>query len=132
MCVWPVGFGHLPYFLCLGTRWQVRYSIGDMPVSPPSPVGLADELVEEIAHFRDVARVVLGVRGLKIFSFGPRPHDFYACNAPIAQLYRMGIEVMENSELDLLSCTSLALRYSLRRYGVSPGTFRRSGMFGPH
>ncbi len=69
---------------------------------PPSPVGLADELVEEIAHFRDVARVVLGVRGLKIFSFGPRPHDFYACNAPIAQLYRMGIEVMENSELDLL------------------------------
>jgi L-fucose isomerase-like protein len=39
---------------------------------------------------------------LKIFTFGPRPQDFYACNAPIAPLYRMGIEVMENSELDLL------------------------------
>jgi len=48
-----------------------------------------------------VARTVIGIRKLKVFSFGPRPQDFYACNAPIAPLYRLGIEVMENSELDL-------------------------------
>ena len=69
---------------------------------PAKPVGLPDELAEHIAHFAGVARVVLGVRGLKIFSFGPRPQDFFACNAPIKPLYDLGVEVMENSELDLL------------------------------
>jgi L-fucose isomerase-like protein len=39
---------------------------------------------------------------LKIISFGPRPQDFLACNAPIKPLYDLGVEVMENSELDLL------------------------------
>jgi len=46
--------------------------------------------------------VVIGVRGLKAISFGPRPEDFFACNAPIQPLYDLGVEVMENSELDLL------------------------------
>ena len=69
---------------------------------PQMPVGLPDELADKIAHFQTVARVVIGVAGLKIFSFGPRPHDFYACNAPIGQLYELGVEVMENSELDML------------------------------
>ncbi len=46
--------------------------------------------------------MVLGVADLKIFAFGPRPEDFYACNAPIKPLYDLGLEVMENSELDLL------------------------------
>jgi L-fucose isomerase-like protein len=48
-----------------------------------------------------VARVVVGVTHLKAFSFGPRPQDFYACNAPIQPLYDLGVEVMENSELDM-------------------------------
>jgi L-fucose isomerase-like protein len=69
---------------------------------PQMPVGLPDELAGKIAHFRDVARVVLGVDALKVFSFGPRPQDFYACNAPIAPLYDLGVEIMENSELDML------------------------------
>ncbi|MCY3022657.1 MAG: fucose isomerase [Planctomycetota bacterium] len=69
---------------------------------PQRPVGLPEQLAPEIAHFQIVARIVLGVRGLKIFSFGPRPQDFYACNAPIQPLYDLGVEVMENSELDLL------------------------------
>ncbi|MBL7220724.1 MAG: fucose isomerase [Phycisphaerae bacterium] len=69
---------------------------------PAAPVGLSDHLAGEIAHFETVARVLLGVWDLKIFTFGPRPQDFYACNAPIKQLYDLGIEVMENSELDLL------------------------------
>jgi len=70
---------------------------------PAAPVGLADQLAGEIAHFETVARILLGVWDLKIFTFGPRPQDFYACNAPIKQLYDLGVEVMENSELDLLS-----------------------------
>jgi L-fucose isomerase-like protein len=69
---------------------------------PPVPIGLSDHVAEQIAHFVDVARVVIGVRNLKVMSFGPRPQDFYACNAPIKPLYDLGVEVMENSELDLL------------------------------
>ena len=38
---------------------------------------------------------------LKIISFGPRPLNFLACNAPIQQLYNLGVEIEENSELDL-------------------------------
>ncbi|MBQ9908666.1 MAG: fucose isomerase, partial [Treponema sp.] len=32
---------------------------------------------------------------------GPRPLNFLACNAPIKQLYNIGVEIEENSELDL-------------------------------
>ena len=81
------------------------------PHLPERPVGLPAEVAAMIAHFTDVARVVVGVRNLKAFSFGPRPQDFYACNAPIQPLYDLGVEVMENSELDLLELyTSLADR----------------------
>lgn len=68
---------------------------------PEMPVGLPDQLTEKIAHFKTVARIVVGIKNLKIFAFGPRPQDFYACNAPIKPLYNLGVEVMENSELDL-------------------------------
>ena len=71
------------------------------PYIPPMPVGLPDQVAKMIAHFVNVARVVIGVKNLKTFSFGPRPQDFYACNAPIKPLYDLGIEVMENSELDM-------------------------------
>ncbi|MBP5273977.1 MAG: fucose isomerase [Abditibacteriota bacterium] len=70
---------------------------------PKDPVGLPDEVADMIIGFAPVARILCGLRKLKIFSFGPRPQDFYACNAPIGPLYRLGVEVMENSELDLLS-----------------------------
>ena len=33
--------------------------------------------------------------------FGPRPNNFLACNAPNNQLYNLGVEIEENSELDL-------------------------------
>jgi len=68
---------------------------------PQMPVGLPAELAGKIALFEDIARVLLGVKRLKIFGFGPRPQDFLACNAPIQPFYEMGVEVMENSELDL-------------------------------
>ncbi|MBP5224594.1 MAG: fucose isomerase, partial [Lachnospiraceae bacterium] len=51
--------------------------------------------------FEPIARAVVAVSELKIISFGPRPLNFLACNAPIKQLYNMGIEIEENSELDL-------------------------------
>jgi L-fucose isomerase-like protein len=68
---------------------------------PERPVGLPEELATEIADFEGIARAVIGARSLKIFGFGPRPQDFFACNAPIQPLYDLGVEVMENSELDL-------------------------------
>ena len=71
--------------------------------TPQNPVGLPHELATEITHFTNVARVVIGLRSLKVMSFGPRPQDFLACNAPIQPLYNLGIEIMENSELDLLA-----------------------------
>lgn len=69
---------------------------------PEYPVGTADELAAMIAEFQPVARTIIGLASLKIISFGPRPQDFFACNAPIKPLYDLGIEIEENSELDLL------------------------------
>ena len=54
-----------------------------------------------IHEFMPVARAVIGLNDLKIISFGPRPLNFLACNAPIKQLYNLGVEIEENSELDL-------------------------------
>ena len=69
---------------------------------PSYPVGTADDIAKMIADFVPVARTVIGLKGLKIISFGPRPQDFFACNAPIKGLYELGVEIEENSELDLL------------------------------
>lgn len=68
---------------------------------PEYPVGRPEEVAAWIGDFADIARIVLGLSKLKVFSFGPRPQDFLACNAPIKPLYDLGIEIMENSELDL-------------------------------
>ena len=68
---------------------------------PEYPVGTADECADMIADFIPVARAIVGLNNLKIISFGPRPQDFLACNAPIAPLYELGVEIEENSELDL-------------------------------
>jgi L-fucose isomerase-like protein len=70
---------------------------------PEKPVGTASQVAEMLADFTAVARVVIGVRNLKIFGFGPRPYDFLACNAPIKPLYNLGVEIQENSELDLFA-----------------------------
>jgi L-fucose isomerase-like protein len=66
-------------------------------------VGTADEIADMIADFEPIARAVLGLKKLKIITFGPRPQDFLACNAPIARLYDLGVEIEENSELDLFA-----------------------------
>ena len=69
---------------------------------PEYPVGTAQDIAKMIAEFVPIARAVIGVKNLKIITFGPRPQDFFACNAPIKGLYQLGVEVEENSELDLL------------------------------
>ena len=69
---------------------------------PEYPVGTAEDIGQKIKEFYPIARAVIGVKNLKIITFGPRPQDFFACNAPIKGLYELGVEVEENSELDLL------------------------------
>lgn len=69
---------------------------------PEYPVGTAEDVAKMIADFQPVARTLIGLQNLKIITFGPRPQDFFACNAPIQPLYDLGIEIEENSELDLL------------------------------
>ena len=69
---------------------------------PEYPVGTAEDIAKMIADFVPVARAIIGVKNLKIITFGPRPQDFFACNAPIKGLYELGVEIEENSELDLL------------------------------
>jgi L-fucose isomerase-like protein len=68
---------------------------------PGNPVGTDVQIANMIKEFIPITRTVMGIKSLKIFSFGPRPHDFLTCHAPIKPLYDLGVEIMENSELDL-------------------------------
>ena len=63
---------------------------------PEYPVGTPDEVADMLREFYPVARAYIGVRGLKIFAFGPLPA------APLQPLLRMGVQVQENSGLELL------------------------------
>ena len=83
-CSYNLGMRHIPAYI------------------PEYPVGTAGEVAGMIADFIPVARTIIGLKGLKIITFGPRPQDFFACNAPIKGLYDIGVEIEENSELDLL------------------------------
>jgi L-fucose isomerase-like protein len=83
---------------------NASYSLGLRnlrPHIPERPIGNPEEVAGLIAEFVPVAAIMIGLKSLKIFSFGPRPQDFLACNAPIKPLFDLGVEIMENSELDL-------------------------------
>jgi len=86
---------------------NASYNIGLRGINayiPEKPVGTADEIADMLNDFAAISRVVLGIRNLKVITFGPRPHDFLACNAPIKPLYDLGVlNVQENSELDLFA-----------------------------
>ena len=69
---------------------------------PEYPVGTSEDIAQMVKDFVPVARTLIGLSSLKIITFGPRPQDFFACNAPIKGLYDIGVEIEENSELDLL------------------------------
>ena len=80
------------------------YSIGLRRLKvyiPEFPNVTAKEAIKELAKFKQIARIVVGLKNLKVFGFGPRPEDFFACNAPIQPLFDLGVNVQENSELDL-------------------------------
>ena len=70
---------------------------------PEYPVGTAGDIAKMIGEFKPIACALIGLSQLKIITFGPRPQDFFACNAPIKGLYGIGVEIEENSELDLLT-----------------------------
>ena len=76
---------------------------------PEYPVGTPAECADMMNEFLPIARAIIGLSDLKIISFGPRPLNFLACNAPIKQLYNLGVEIEENSELDPVSYTHLTL-----------------------
>ena len=69
---------------------------------PQYPVGTAEDIAKMIGEFKPIACALIGLSQLKIITFGPRPQDFFACNAPIKGLYEIVVEIEENSELDLL------------------------------
>ena len=69
---------------------------------PDYPCATAEEAAQQIREFAPIATALIGLKGLKIFAFGPRPNDFLACNAPIKALYDLGVAVEEHAELDLL------------------------------
>ena len=68
---------------------------------PEDPIGDAAACAEKLHDFLPVARAAYALKHLKIISFGPRPQNFLACNAPIRPLYDLDVELEENSELDL-------------------------------
>lgn len=74
---------------------------------PEYPVGNAQECADMIHEFVPIAKAIVGLQNLKIISFGSRPHNFLACNAPTKQLYNLGVELEENSELDLFEAFKL-------------------------
>jgi L-fucose isomerase-like protein len=83
---------------------SASYNVGLRGISvhfPSYPVGSPAEVAIMIGQFVPVARVYLGLKRLKVFSFGPRPFDFLTCHAPIKPLFDLGVEIMENSELDM-------------------------------
>jgi len=83
---------------------NASYNLGLRGVNahiPEYPVGTACEVAGMINEFLPIAKVKIALSKLKIFTFGPRPHDFLACNAPIKPLFDLGVEIQENSELDL-------------------------------
>ena len=85
--------------------FNCSYNLGLRGVNafiPDKPVGDGTALAEELVWFTNIARAMLGVANLKIITFGPRPEDFLSCNAPIKPLFDLGVEIEENSELDLL------------------------------
>ena len=76
---------------------------------PEYPVGTPAEVADMIEEFLPVARAVVGLRNLKIITFGPRPQDFLACNAPIKQLYNLGVRLRKTLSLTFLPHTTLTL-----------------------
>ena len=70
---------------------------------PEEPVGDAAECAEMIHEFVPIARAIVGLQNLKIISFGPRPNNFLACNAPIRALYDLDVARIEEVVKDMVA-----------------------------
>ena len=68
---------------------------------PEYPIGTAEECADMIHDFVPIARAIIGLNSLKIISFGPRPLNFLACNAPIQQLYKRIPDIVKEMEAEL-------------------------------
>ena len=68
---------------------------------PEYPIGTAEECADMIHDFVPIARAIIGLNSLKIISFGPRPLNFLACNAPIKQLYKRIPDIVKEMEAEL-------------------------------
>ena len=90
---------------------------------PEYPVGDAEDCADMIHDFLPIARVRLGLDNLKIISFGPRPQNFLACNAPVKQFYNLGVEVEEESELDLFE--AYEKHYCPEKYNLDEQTVKK-------
>lgn len=66
---------------------------------PDIPITGIKGMIEQTKDFVNIARVCVSIKKLKIISFGPRP---YNCFSPIQPVLDMGIEIEENSDLDLI------------------------------
>ena len=75
---------------------------GTTVYTPSAPVGTLEDCAGMIREFISIARTIVGIRNLKLISFGPRPSSYLASNASNKPLYDMGIDISEYSELELL------------------------------
>lgn len=73
---------------------------------PDRPIGTVAECAERLHEFASIARVAIGVEGLKVISFEPRPTSYLASLAPTHLLYDLGVELASYSELELLNSYS--------------------------
>ncbi|MCL2361184.1 MAG: hypothetical protein FWC73_05155 [Defluviitaleaceae bacterium] len=74
---------------------KASYSLGLRGVKayiPEYPVGTA-----MIGEFLSVARTLIALKKLKVFTAGRHPFNFIACTAPIKPLFDLGIEMQQNS-----------------------------------
>lgn len=68
---------------------------------PTDPIGTIEECVDKIREFLAVSRTAIGLKELKMISFGPRPASYLAASAINYPLYEMGVDISEYSEMEL-------------------------------
>ena len=90
---------------------------------PENPVRDAEGVADNIHDFIPIARVKYGLDHLKLITFGPRPQNFLACNAPIRQLYNLNVEIEEESELDLFE--AYEKHYHPENFDLDPETVKK-------
>ena len=74
---------------------------------PSYPVGTAQDIADMIREFVPVARAVIGVKNLKIITFGPRPQDFFALHASAMAARRLSESEMMKQSRDTAIMPSL-------------------------